>query len=92
MRLLPILMSCSTYSSLFSLCLFYSAFLTSRQVREADAGEGGICDPPRHNPKGRPRTACLTGALEGCPRGGGPVTRKRTRVDDSYEREPPVKR
>ncbi|KIJ99057.1 hypothetical protein K443DRAFT_102897, partial [Laccaria amethystina LaAM-08-1] len=35
------------------------------QLREA------IHDPPALNPKGRPRSQRMTGAAEGCPRGGG---------------------
>ncbi|TFK16815.1 hypothetical protein FA15DRAFT_606341 [Coprinopsis marcescibilis] len=39
---------------------------------EAAVLEGQMHDPAPLNPKGRPRTAQITGALEGCPRGGGP--------------------
>ncbi|KAG2017269.1 hypothetical protein CC2G_015301 [Coprinopsis cinerea AmutBmut pab1-1] len=48
-----------------------------RRVRLEAESEGQVVDPPVLNPKGRPRTSRITGALEGRARGGGPVTRLR---------------
>lgn len=42
-----------------------------RRLREEDQRQDQIHDPHPLNPKGRPRTARITGPLEGKPRGGG---------------------
>lgn len=66
-----------------------------------------VRDPAVLNPKGRPRTARITGLLEGPPRGGGPTishyslrnapkrSRKQAEIDyteDLEDPERPVKR
>ena len=46
-------------------------FFFSRRLKDHALNLEQIHDPPALNPKGRPRTAHITGALEGPPQGGG---------------------
>ena len=46
---------------------------------------GTLHDPPTLNPKGRPRTQRLTGALEGRARGGGGRKRSSTSAGGSEQ-------
>lgn len=53
--------------------ILYMLTINCRRARVDAANEGQIFDPPTLNPKGRPRTARITGRLEGRLRGGGPT-------------------
>jgi hypothetical protein len=44
----------------------------TRRARAEEQSSGQIFDPPSIRQKGRPRTARITGAIEGRSRGGGP--------------------
>lgn len=50
-----------------------------RRTEAEEQERDRIRDPPTVSSKGRPRNARITGAIEGAPRGRGPITRHSSR-------------
>lgn len=63
--------------------LIHSPNVSLRRIKAEEARSTLIHDPPVIQQKGRPRSARLTGAIEGRPRGGGPSVRSRARSENT---------
>lgn len=68
------------YTALLVLpCCIDTRAIIFRQAEAEEQGRDRIRDPPIVSSKGRPRSARITSAIEGAPRGGGPITRRPSR-------------